>query len=65
MSAAPGEIIHIAIKNLAPFERVGHRITGDPSGTYKSRGAGWDFVHLCIDDHSRLDGGQDCSFSQG
>lgn len=50
----PGEIIHIDIKKLGRFERVGHRITGDPSGPNKSRGAGWDFVHVCIDDHSRV-----------
>src|SRR3954471_24478352 len=49
----PGEIIHIDIKKLGRFERVGHRITGDPSGPNKSRGAGWEFVHVCIDDHSR------------
>lgn len=51
---SPGEIIHIDIKKLGRFERVGHRITGDPSGPNKSRGAGWDFVHVCIDDHSRV-----------
>lgn len=50
----PGEIIHIDIKKLGRFERVGHRITGDPSGPNKSRGAGRDFVHVCIDDHSRV-----------
>ncbi|MGY3116184.1 transposase InsO family protein [Bradyrhizobium sp. S3.14.4] len=50
----PGEIIHLDIKKLGRFQRVGHRITGDPSGPNKSRGAGWDFVHVCIDDHSRV-----------
>jgi transposase InsO family protein len=50
----PGEIIHIDIKKLGRFERVGHRITGDRSGPNKSRGAGWDFVHVGIDDHSRV-----------
>jgi transposase InsO family protein len=50
----PGEIIHIDIKKLGRFQRVGHRITGDPSGPNKSRGAGRDFVHVCIDDHSRV-----------
>lgn len=50
----PGEIIHIDIKKLGRFARVGHRITGDPSGPNKSRGAGWDYVHVCIDDHSRV-----------
>jgi len=50
----PGEIIHIDIKKLGRFERVGHRITGDRTGPNKSRGVGWDFVHVCIDDHSRV-----------
>lgn len=50
----PGEIIHIDIKKLGRFERVGHRITGDRTSPNKSRGAGWDFVHVCIDDHSRV-----------
>ena len=41
-----GEIIHIDIKKLGRFERVGHRITGDRTSPNKSRGAGWDFVHV-------------------
>jgi len=49
----PGELIHIDIKKLGRFERIGHRITGDPQQG-KSRGAGWEFVHVCIDDASRL-----------
>ena len=49
----PGELIHIDIKKLGRFERIGHRITGDrQQGT--SRGAGWEFVHVCIDDASRV-----------
>ncbi len=50
----PGELIHIDIKKLGRFERVGHRITGDRTPPNKSRGAGWEFVHVCIDDASRL-----------
>jgi transposase InsO family protein len=50
----PGELIHIDIKKLGKFNRVGHRITGDPSGPNKSRGAGWEYVHVCIDDASRV-----------
>jgi len=50
---APGELIHIDIKKLNRFERVGHRITGDRS-LGESRGAGWEFVHVCIDDNSRI-----------
>lgn len=49
----PGELIHIDIKKLGRFDRVGHRITGNPQQG-KSRGAGWEFVHVCIDDASRL-----------
>jgi len=49
----PGELIHIDIKKLGRFERVGHRITGDRRKG-NSRGAGWEFVHVCIDDASRL-----------
>ena len=48
----PGELIHIDIKKLGKFSRTGHRITDDR--TVKSRGAGWEFVHVCIDDHSQL-----------
>ena len=50
----PGEIIHIDIKKLGKFDRVGHRITKDRTGQSNSRGIGWEFVHVCVDDHSRL-----------
>ena len=50
----PGEMIHLDIKKLGRFERVGHRITGDRTGQSNSRGVGWEFVHVCIDDASRL-----------
>jgi transposase InsO family protein len=50
----PGELIHIDIKKLGRFDRIGHRITGDRRGQSSSRGAGWEFVHVCIDDASRL-----------
>jgi len=52
--AAPGEIIHIDIKKLGKFNRIGHRITGDRTGQSNTRGVGWEYVHLAIDDHSRL-----------
>ena len=55
--AAPGEMIHIDIKKLGRFSQVGHRITGDR--TVRTRGTergkpGWEFVHVCIDDASRV-----------
>ncbi len=50
----PGDMIHIDIKKLGRFDKVGHRITGDRTGQSKSRGVGWEFVHVCIDDASRV-----------
>lgn len=52
--AAPGEMIHIDIKKLGRFDRIGHRMTNDRTGQSNSRGVGWEFVHVCIDDHSRI-----------
>jgi transposase InsO family protein len=51
---APGEMIHLDIKKLGRFDRVGHRITGDRTGQSNSRGIGWEFVHVAIDDASRI-----------
>jgi transposase InsO family protein len=52
--AQPGELIHIDIKKLGRFERTGHRITADRTGQSNGRGIGWEYLHLAIDDHSRL-----------
>ncbi len=52
--AEPGGLIHLDIKRLGRFERVGHRITGDRTGQSNSRGVGWEYVHICIDDASRI-----------
>jgi transposase InsO family protein len=50
--ANPGELLHIDIKKLGRFDQVGHRITGERAG--QSRGAGWEFVHVGLDDASRI-----------
>ena len=50
----PGEMIHIDIKKLGRFEKPGHRVTGDRTGQSNGRGVGWEYVHVCIDDHSRV-----------
>ena len=50
----PGELIHLDTKKLGRFERIGHRITGDRTGQSNSRGIGWEALHVCIDDASRL-----------
>ncbi|GIW56031.1 MAG: hypothetical protein KatS3mg082_2435 [Nitrospiraceae bacterium] len=52
--AAPGELLHLDIKKLGRLTRTGHRITKDRSRRSSSRGVGWEFVHVCIDDHARL-----------
>ncbi|OLP52775.1 IS481 family transposase [Rhizobium rhizosphaerae] len=52
--AEPGGMIHLDIKRLGRFERVGHRITGDRKGQSSARGVGWEYVHVCIDDASRI-----------
>jgi transposase InsO family protein len=52
--ASPGELIHIDIKKLGRFEKIGHRITGERAGQSSSRGVGWEFVHVCLDDTSRI-----------
>lgn len=49
-----GEMIHLDIKKLGRFNRIGHRITGDRKGQSNSRGVSWEFVHVAIDDHSRI-----------
>jgi transposase InsO family protein len=51
--AQPGDMIHVDIKQLARFERVGHRITGDRR-LGSSRGAGYEKAHVAVDDATRL-----------
>lgn len=50
----PGDLIHIDIKRLGRFNQPGHRVTGDRTGQSNGRGVGWEFVHVCIDDASRI-----------
>ncbi len=49
---APGELIHLDVKKLGRIKGIGHRIHGDR--TKRQRGIGWEYVHVCIDDHSRV-----------
>lgn len=51
----PGELIHIDVKKLGRIGRgAGHRVSGNRGPGQRSRGAGWDFVHVCVDDATRL-----------
>jgi transposase InsO family protein len=52
--AAPGELIHIDTKKLGKIDGIGHRITGYHVGMNRSRGIGWELLHVAIDDASRL-----------
>jgi transposase InsO family protein len=49
----PGELIHIDVKKLVRIQGgAGHRMTG--KRTKQARGIGWEFVHVCVDDATRL-----------
>ena len=48
----PGELVHVDIKRLGRFHSVGKAILGD--GLHRSPRAGWQYLHLAVDDHSRL-----------
>jgi transposase InsO family protein len=50
----PGELIHIDVKKLGKIGRVGHRITGTKGPGMRARGAGWESVHVAVDDATRL-----------
>ncbi len=54
----PGELVHIDIKKLGRIDGIGHRITGDRTGQSSRRaigkGLGWEYLHVAVDDQSRL-----------
>jgi transposase InsO family protein len=51
----PGELIHLDIKKLGRIGSIGHRITGRQTGVVNHHlGIGWEYVHVCIDDASRI-----------
>jgi transposase InsO family protein len=50
----PGALLHMDVKRLARFEQPGHFATGGQrSEEIRNRGAGWVYLHVVIDDHSR------------
>jgi transposase InsO family protein len=66
--AEPGELLHLDVKKLGRIIKVGHRITGDRSGHGSRATTGWDYLHVAIDDASRVayaqllpDEGADCA----
>lgn len=48
----PGELIHLDTKKLGRIGQVGKRINADP--TTRVRGIGWEYLHVCIDDATRV-----------
>ncbi len=50
---SPGDLLHLDIKKLGRFNKIGHRVTGHHRRK-RSRGVGYDYVHVVIDDHSRV-----------
>ena len=59
----PGELVHLDVKKLARIVRPGHRISGNRRDTV--RGAGWQFAHMAIDDHSRVGYGEMLPYERG
>jgi transposase InsO family protein len=57
----PGELIHVDVKKLGKIAGAGHRVTGQRQSQLANRRArrrgapkGWEFVHVCVDDATRL-----------
>jgi transposase InsO family protein len=59
----PGELLHVDVKKLGRIQLPGHRVTGNRRARARrhhfshtrSRGtAGWEFVHIAVDDATRL-----------
>jgi hypothetical protein len=52
----PGELLHVDVKKLGRFELPGHRVTGRGPGHHGNRPKrlGWEAVHVCVDDTTRL-----------
>ena len=48
----PGELLHVDVKKLARIGRAGHRVHGDRRT--RMRGIGWEYVHVCVDDATRI-----------
>ena len=49
----PGELVHLDVKKLARFDRPGHRLLGRGRGRFET-GAGYEYLHVCVDDYSRV-----------
>jgi transposase InsO family protein len=62
--ARPGDLIHIDVKKLGRIQVMGHAVTGNRAQRARRTRigndgrlvgtAGWEFVHVCVDDATRL-----------
>jgi len=52
--AEAGELLHLDVKKLGRIVKVGHRITGDRTGHRSGGDKGWEYLHVAIDDASRV-----------
>ena len=50
----PGEMLHLDIKKLGKINGIGHRFLPRGPGMHSNKGHGWDFLHVAVDDASRL-----------
>jgi transposase InsO family protein len=48
----PGELVHLDVKKLGRFRAIGHRVDGVRHS--RNAGIGWEFVHVCVDDFTRI-----------
>jgi transposase InsO family protein len=48
----PGALVHLDVKKLGRIGRIGHRIHGDRR--QRVRGIGWEYLHVAVDDATRL-----------
>jgi transposase InsO family protein len=52
--AEPGELLHLDVKKLGRIVKMGHRITGERQGVRSGPAKGWEYLHVAIDDASRV-----------
>jgi transposase InsO family protein len=50
----PGALLHVDVKELPRFAQPGHRVTGDRTELAANVGAGYQYLHCVLDDHSRF-----------
>ena len=57
----PGDLLHVDVKKLGVINGAGHRVNGRRAsqnvtrrGRRQGRAPGWEFVHVCVDDATRL-----------